>query len=262
MQRVKVMILAMMAVFALSAVVAATASATPEALNAEGKPTAVTFSGTSNKVTKLSILKSSLIVECATTNTEGELEATGKLGPFHLHFEGCKTNAGGECTGLGDAAKSILALGTLHLAANVVLSELPALTVGYILFLVEHTHFTCTVLGFSKLVLVLGEVLCKVTPINVLTATLTVKCEKGKENGDPLVTLYENDKNVAVTLTNALKASETDATEEMAAEEGEGVVNLTPQVKLDVQRLRLRQGRGVDVRRGSPALPSDWWSAR
>ena len=228
MQRFKMVILAMMAVFALGATMAATASAGVEALNAEGKASAVKFSGTSNKVTKLTILKSERTVECSTTKTEGELEATGKLGPFHLHFEGCKTDIGGECTGLGDAAKTILALGTLHLATN------STLTVGYILFLIEHLHFTCTIFGLAKLVLVLGELLCEATPVNVLTATLTVTCKKGAEKGDPAVTSYENDKGEAATLTNALKASETDATEEMAAEEGEGVVTLTPEAKLDI----------------------------
>ena len=228
MQRFKLTILATMAMFALGATVAATASAGVEILNAAGQTSAVRFSGTTVKTTKLTVLKNERTVECGTTHTEGELEATGKLGPFHLHFENCKTDIGGECTGLGDAGKSILALGTLHLATN------STLTVGYILFLIEHLHFSCTVFGITNLRLVLGELLCDIVPIDVLTTTLTVQCHKGAEKGDPSVTSYENDKGEAATLTNALKASETDSTEEMAAEEGEGTVTLTPEAKLDV----------------------------
>jgi hypothetical protein len=167
-------------------------------------------------------------VKCTKTASEGTLEAGGKLGTFHLHFEGCSTSLGGECTGLGDAAKSILALGTLHLASN------SGLTLGYFLFLIEHLHFSCTVLGITKLFLVLGELLCEVTPINTLTAKLTVTCKKGAERGDPAVTSYENDKGEAATLTNALQTSEGDTTETMSAQEGSGEVTVTPSVKLDI----------------------------
>src|SRR5665811_600988 len=200
---------------------AASAYAGLEALNAEGKPTAATFKGTSEKEVKLSVLGNSLEVKCKKTTGEGTLEAGGKLGTFHKHFEGCSTSLGGECTGLGDTAGSILVLGTAHLATNT------ALTVGYELSLVEHLHFSCTVLGITKLFLVLGEYLCEVTPINTLTGTLTGRCKKGAEKGDPSVTSYVNDKGEAATLTNALQSSEGDTTETMTALEGEGEVTVT-----------------------------------
>jgi len=228
MQRFKVMILAALAVFALGATMAASAYAGVEALNAEGKPTTATFTGTSAKETKLSTLGNSLEVKCAQTTTEAALETGGKLGTFHLKFEKCSTSLGGECTGLGDAAGTILALGTQHLATNT------ALTVGYLLFLTEHLHFSCTVLGITKLFLVLGEYLCEVTPINTLTAKLTITCKKGAEKGDPFVTSYVNDKGEAATLKNALQSSEGDVAETMSGEEGSGEVTVTPSVKLDV----------------------------
>jgi len=228
MQRLKVMILAAMAVFALGATMAASAYAGVEALNAEGKPTAATFKGVSTKKTNLSTLGSSLEVLCGQTTSEGSLEAGGKVGTFHLRFEKCDTSLGGECTGLGDTAGTILALGSLQLATN------SGLTVGYLLFATEHLHFSCTVLGIAKLFLVEGQYLCEVKPINVLTKTLTVACKKGAEHGDPAVTSYENFKGEAATLTNPLSSSEGDTTATMAAEEGEGEATVTPEAKLDL----------------------------
>jgi hypothetical protein len=228
MQRLKVMILAAMAVFALGATMAASAYAGVEALDSTGKATSAEFKGTSPKKTTLSTLGNSLEVLCGQTTTEGTLAAGGKLGTFHIKFEKCDTSLGGECTGLGDTAGTILALGTQHLATN------STLTVGYILFLTEHLHFTCTVFGIAKLFLVLGEQLCQVEPINTSTSTLTVKCVKGTEPGDPSVTSYENDEGKAATLTNALQSSEGDTTETMSAELGEGVVTVTPTVRLDI----------------------------
>lgn len=228
MKRFKVLFLAAMAVLALGATMAASAYAGTEALNAKGEATTATFKGESEKETKLSTLGNSLEVKCGKTNSEGSLEAGGKLGTFHLHFEKCSTSLGGTCTGLGDTAGSILALGTAHLASNT------ALTVAYMLFLTEHLHFECTVSFIKTLFLVLGEVLCEVTPINTLTSKLTVTCKKGAERGDPAVTSYENDKREAATLTNALQSSEGDTTETMSAEEGSGEVTVTPEVKLDI----------------------------
>ena len=229
MQRLKLMFLAMMAVCAVGATMAATANAGVEALDNTGKPVAATFSGTSAKETTLSILNTSLKLLCLQTTSEGKLEATGKLGSFHITFEKCTTSLGGTCTGLGDTTGNILALGTIHLATNT------GLTLGYMLFLTEHLHFSCTVLGITKLFLVLGEYICLVKPINVLTSKLTVKCEASSPgSGDAKVTSYENDKGEAATLTNVLKSSEGDTTEISSAEEGEGVVTVTPEVKLDV----------------------------
>ena len=231
MQRVKLLVLAVMSVFALGAAMSATAFARVEALNANNLPTSVRFTGASEKVTALGVLGKKTLVRCAKTDTEGELEATGKLGPFHLDFLKCRVFEGntnlGPCTGLGEATETILALGMVHLATN------STLTIGYVNFLTDHLHFTCTVL-IQKLVLVLGEYICKITPINVLTATATIKCERGAEDGDPAVTTYENDLGQEATLTNPLKAGETEGAEEMASEEGEGEVTLTPEAKIDV----------------------------
>ena len=231
MQRLKLPILAVLTVFALSAVMAATAFGGVEPLNATNEVTAFKFKGSSAKITALAVLGKKTLVRCTETHTEGELEATGKLGPFHLRFLHCRVWEGntnlGPCTGLGDATEEILALGIVHLATN------STLTIGYVLFLIEHLHFTCTVL-INKLALVLGEVICQITPINVLSATATIICKHGAEEGDPWVTSYENDKGEAVTLTNPLKAGESEGAEEMASEEGEGEVELTPEVKMDV----------------------------
>jgi hypothetical protein len=227
MQRFKLLFLASMAVVALSAMMAVSASAEVAAL-ANGKPTAATFSGVSTKKTNLSVLGNSLEVLCAKTTSEGSLEASGKLGKYHIAFEGCDTTLGGTCTGLGDSSGTILSLGTIHLATNT------GLTLGFILFLTEKLHFSCTVLGITKLFLVEGEYLCGVTPINALTSKLTIACKKGAERGDPAVTSYENDEGKAATITKGLATSEEEKEFVMSAEEGEGEVTVSPAVTLDV----------------------------
>lgn len=228
MPKVKIVGLTLLTVFAMSAVLAATASAGVEALNAKGEFSAFTFKGTSEKRLARGILGQSSLWECGKTVTEGSIEAGGKLGSIHIALEKCKTGVGGTCTGLGDTAGTILTLGTFHLATN------STLTHGNILFLFAHLHFSCTVLFVTKLILVLGELLCEISPINVLAKTFTIKCEHGAEDGDPAVTSYENDKGEAATLTNALKSGEAEGTEEMASEDGELELEVTPEVKLDV----------------------------
>jgi len=231
MQRLKVLLLAAMAVFAVGAAFSATAFGGIEALDEANKPAKASFKGLSAVKTDLGILNESQLVLCGETHTEGELEATGKLGPFHISFLKCDTSSGGTCTGLGDPSGTILALGVIHLATAAL-----NLNVGLVEFLTEHLHFECTVLFVKKLILVLGDYLCKIEPINVLVEKAKVKCLRGANHGDPWLVEYENDKGEDVTLANPLKATTSDGVEEMASEESSAAieVTLTPKVKLDV----------------------------
>jgi len=235
MQRLKLMGLALMAVFALSAVVSASSLGAVEILNKNGhKAENITFSGTSKKTTTFTILEGFGETKCSEVVTEGTQTGSTLLGLFHLHWTGCTTNVGGTCTGLGDlVAGTILALGTYHLVEDKLLSE-GSLGMG-ILFLLEHVHYTCEgglIIG-KPLILVLGEVLCLVTPLT-LTTVFTIKCEKGAHNGDPKETKYWTEGGTEVNMgENALLASEDEGTTyKMSAQSGEGETTINEQVEI------------------------------
>lgn len=158
---------------------------------------------------------------------EGEL--TPRLGPFHFHWHKCATNLGGTCTGLGDESGLTLALGTWHL----VFDSLEPLAAA-ILLLFEHVHFACTVLGQTHLILVLGEMLCLITPTNTLTKKFKIKCEKGASAGDPTETMYWNEAGTLVEITGLLTSENEGATYKMSAESGELEVEASEEVEIMV----------------------------
>jgi hypothetical protein len=95
-------------------------------------------------------------------------------------------------------------------------------------------HFACTVLFVTKLYLVLGEVLCLITPINMAAnKKFTVKCERGAEDGDPGETVYWNEAGTQVNMgTEGLLTKEDPGTYQMSSEEGEGTFETTQNVEL------------------------------
>jgi len=220
MQRLKVLGLALMAVFALSAIASATASALPEVLNEKKEQAAQKFTGTSG-VTELVKLNGKK-VECEASTAEGEIEKGKPLGLFHIHFTGCKGLLGAACTGEGDKEKEILVLGTFHIVYDKLASE--GSLGAAILFLVPRFHFTCTVVGVKVLVLVQGEVLCLIKPINTFAKHFEIVCEGGKEKGDPGETTYWNDNGEAVDVKNGLLAEENTGAFEMSSEVGSGLI--------------------------------------
>jgi hypothetical protein len=212
MQRLKVLGLVLMAVFALSVVVSSTASAAGTSfLNNKAEQGELLIKGLFKTVTKLVKLNGKA-VECEEVHYEIHIEPNSALGLFHIHFLKC-TGGGFTCTGLGDEAGQILVLGTFHL----VFDSLTTLG-GGILFLPEHVHFTC---GGLVLILVLGEVLCLITPINSLTNTHTINCEQGTA-GDPKETVYWKDDGSGTEVkVGALLATENDEKYEGSAQVGE-----------------------------------------
>lgn len=223
MQRLKILGLALVAVFALSAVVSATAFALPVVLPEPEEK----WTGESGK----SLLETlgGARIKCVKDKSEGTIEAKKPLGLFHITFEECKGEKGGfsgTCTGLGDKPGQILALGKYHLV-NDKLGTPPG--VG-ILFLLEHVHFICTII-IEVLVLVLGEVLCLIKPVNEKVKHFEIVCEQSK--GDPLETVYwdENDKEVKMGL-EGLKASLDDKTYEMSGQEGTALILTTNNIEI------------------------------
>jgi hypothetical protein len=227
MQRLKLVVLAAMAVLSLSALVSASASAvTPATI----LPTtaAVTFTGESGSGT-LSTLAGKK-VECASDTSEGSFAAGAKLGPFTIDFKTCKDPATGvQCTGLGEAAGVILVSGEAHLVVD---TESPELGAG-ILFLVNLTHFTCVLV----LVEVHGEVLCLIKPVNSKTKHFEIVCEEtAPGSGDPKETQYWNEAGTEVninTTTGGLLTAFSHGTPEMSAEKTTALILTSSEITID-----------------------------
>jgi hypothetical protein len=188
MQRFRILGVALMAMFALSAVMSATASAEVKilpTLTVEEK-----WTGESGKGT-LEVLGGEGI-ECTKDKSEGTFEANKPLGKFHIHLEGCKTAGGITCTGLSEKTGIILALGTFHLVWNKLGAELGAGA----LFLVELTHFVC----LFVLVEVEGEVLCLIKPVGAKVKHFEVVCKPAALAGDPGETTYWNEGGTEVKM--------------------------------------------------------------
>jgi hypothetical protein len=185
MQRLKILSLVLMAVFASSMIVSATVSAEAvRVLNSKGEQGEILIKA----LFKSNLVFISLVgfeVKCEEIHYEFHFEPNSALGLFHSHFLKC-TAQGGQaiCQGLGDERGQILLLGTFHM----VYDSLTTLGSG-ILLLTEHAHFTC---GGLVLVLTLGELLCLLTPTNSLTNIHTIKCEQSG-TGDPSEVVYWKD---------------------------------------------------------------------
>ncbi len=194
MQRLKILGIALIAVFALSVVVSATVSAAvvtlPEVTTEER------WTGESGKGT-LEVLRAPVsVVLCAKDQSEGIFEAKKPLGRFHIDFSGCKII--GVCTGLGEALEVILALGVFHLVFDK-LGTGAELGVG-ILLLIEPVHFQCG----STLFTLGGQLLCLIKPPNVKVKHFEIVCKPGKEGGDPGETVYWNEEGVEVKMGEEL----------------------------------------------------------
>jgi len=222
MHRLKILGFALMAVFALSAIASATASALPEVLNEAAEQASQKFTGTSGatELIKLNGKK----VECAASTAEGLIEKGKPLGLFHIHFTNCKGLAGASCTGEGDKEKEILVLGTFHIVYDKLTSE--GSLGAAILFLIPRFHFTCTLFTVKVLILVQGELLCLIKPINTFAKHFEVICSQvsTEKPGDPAETVYWNDKGEAVNIPNGLLGEENTEAFEMSAELGEGLI--------------------------------------
>src|SRR6202035_2679913 len=148
MRRFKLLGLALMAVFIAAVAVVGTASAAlPKVLPEAAK----NWTGASDGGGI--VLLGSADITCTEAPATGTLEANKPLGSFHIEFKNCTTEKGAiKCTGLGDSAGVILALGTWHL----VFDNLTTLSVAT-LSLFEKIHLNCSAL---VLVLVSGELVC------------------------------------------------------------------------------------------------------
>ncbi|HEY2142010.1 MAG TPA: hypothetical protein VGG98_08120 [Solirubrobacteraceae bacterium] len=222
MQRLKILGLALVAVFALSAVASvATASAEVKIL----PEVAEKYTGESGEGTLSSL--SGTTVTCKKDTSEGEFEAKKPLGLFHITFKECTGPFNATCTGLGEASGVILVLGTAHLVFDKLGAKLSEAGVG-VLFLLEPVHFTC--LGI--LIKVKGEVLCLIKPVNVKAKHFEIVCEQ-KSAGDPAETVYWNEAGTEVKMgENGLLTEENDEKPTMSSEKTTALILTTKEIEI------------------------------
>jgi hypothetical protein len=195
MKHIKLQGTALIAVLALTAFTATTASAEKQPnilpIGSQAAPlTATGSSGTStfgNGLLKLTSPKS-------TGSGAGFAE---KLGTFDVLFEGVKDALGRSCTGLfnsstkeGDLTEgSILATGTAHLRDYKLGAELRVAGIS----LLREVHFSCGTL----LVVVRGCLAGDITPKEGLTKTLTATAKKEAGKNDNTIIKVLNEENTA-----------------------------------------------------------------
>jgi hypothetical protein len=219
MQRLKILVLAAMAVFALAAIVSSTASAAlPLFLTAAGTQPLLLISGLTTITSILQKLGETKNIKCPETHYTFHQNANEDLGTFHFDFLGCNVTepVAAKCTGLGEAtAGEILVLGTYHAVFDS-LSPLGAA----MLMLVNEVHFSCSIV----LVKVKGELLCLISVPNTKGSKVKLDCSQA--TGDPSEVKYWNNAGTLVEIPNGLLASESDGTFKDSGEtaSGEGTV--------------------------------------
>ena len=186
MKRLKLLGLALVAIFALAASMSASAFALELPENLPVSATTRTWTGESegaepeftSETAEAGVL---LKVNCKTAPSEGTEEPGKPLGLFHIHFLGCTSAVGGltvKCTDLNHStAGEILVLGTWHLVFDRKKTEEFKELATAVLFLVELVHFVCG----GVLIEVKGEVLCLHLEPTKLAFTHSFHCIK---NGD------------------------------------------------------------------------------
>ena len=225
MRRLKLLGVACAAVFVLASLASASASAfvLPEVLGVE----ATAFTTLSDAANPVFSTVGGLVVTCEDWHGEGTVEASKTLGLFHITFLGkCKgtfkeiTN---PCTGLGDAAETILVLGKWHTVVDTKVGE--ALGAA-ILLLLEPVHFTCGII----LVKVTGSVMCLI--LEPLTAAKVHLFHCTQTGGKANERKYLNDSGVETTNEPLLASSSEGATEE-AGESALGTIEFKNAVTVD-----------------------------
>jgi hypothetical protein len=150
MQRIKLLGLAVLAVFAFSAVASAVASAEiMPPLMLPGAGTTFTIKGLGEPIL---VRENGEKIKCKKSTGSGEA-TSDSLGNFKILFEECKSEPlSTTCTGLGNTTGTILTEGEYHF--RWLLAEK---TKPHLVLLPKHVHFSCSLLLF----LVLGCVASK-----------------------------------------------------------------------------------------------------
>jgi hypothetical protein len=227
MQRFKLLGLALVAVFASAAALSTSAfSALPQ--NLPEVAFERTWTGASDGEgtdAEPKLLSGASEVKCKEAPATGTEESKKPLGLLHITFKGCKGFGGVACTGLGDAAETILALGSWHL----VFDKLGAELLTAVLILTEHVHFSCSAL---VLVLVLGALVCLHLKPTESNTTHLFHCVI-QANGEQEDKTYEDANGNSVTAILLCSINEA-ATEEPCAELALGSVTYLEKIFADI----------------------------
>jgi hypothetical protein len=193
MQRLKLLGVALMAIFALSAIAATTAAFAENPLILP-EPTAtkpLTFTGAAGLGT-LETTKGALI-ECKKETNSGSF-TTGRTGTITIDYEECHAIISGvgeiACHSLGDKTTSILTGGTISVIDQDIGGKLMP---GVLVTLTSLLHIEC---ALGVLILVLGSVIGLITKIN------------GAEISEPAEGTTTEDKAKEVTLAFTQKTGE------------------------------------------------------
>jgi hypothetical protein len=184
-RQVKLLGLALLAVFALGAVLSSVASALDliQILPLGSR----NWTGENDGTAEPELVGLFGSVKCKKAAASGTEEEKHPLGEYHIEFKECKDNLNNNCTGIGDEPTTglILALGTWHLVYDVdSTSELGLAT----LFLQSTVvKFKCG----GLLIEVKGEVLCLDLEWNVLKLSHLFHCHQ--KEALQLDTLWWND---------------------------------------------------------------------
>jgi hypothetical protein len=227
MRQLKLIAMACTVAFALVAITAASASAfvLPEVLGPAAEAKFTTKDDLANPT--FSTLKGSEVT-CEHWSGEGGFEAgTRTLGLFHITFSGkCKGTISGikaACTGLGDAAETVLVLGKWH----TVVDTKPGETLGAaIMLLLEPVHMTCSI----ALVELTGDILCLILEPLVSMVTHLFHCTQ--TNGTMNEKHFLNDAG-AETAVPALLTSVSHATAEESSITALGTITYAVPATID-----------------------------
>ena len=221
----RLLLVSLVAVFALGALMASSAFALPEILSSGG---VTEFTGKSVGETNLHVVRSSTKVSCRSATAEGSVEANNHLGLFHIDFKTCSARLGetslGTCTGLSEESGVILSLGSWHLVWDS-LSTGAGLKVA-ILFLVASVHFSCRpVIGSEKLFVVSsgGMVLCLIQNPAALTKVFEFQCNETRAGG-PEDTKYYNESGTLVNISPLMTTENENGRPEESIQRGSGTV--------------------------------------
>jgi hypothetical protein len=184
--RIRTVLLAIVAVFAMSAIASATASAAlPEQSPATGK-----FTGTSGASTFET--KSGEKVTCKEDKISGESTSV-KTSTSKITFKGCEA-FGLKCNSSGAGSGEIV----LNVTGLLVYISETEKKVGLINTLTAELTIKCTAFQTLK---VKGSTLCPITPVNTKTKTYSVVCTEVKGVQQPTEYFNEKKEKVKAPIT-------------------------------------------------------------
>jgi len=212
MRHLKLLILALAVLGAITATAADTALALPTVL-----PEAL-HSWTGKSTSQFEILNPGGVeTTCAAATAEGTLEEGRPSGLFHLHFKECIIDFKGteaECTGEGEETGVILVLGTWHFVYDTLSTSLSSAGVA-MLFSLGAVKYECGSSSDSIEVKPGGMALCLIPNPTALTRRFEFHCTKAGSAHRPAETKYYDGGGTLVGIAPILSSQNGEPTIEL-----------------------------------------------